>query len=76
MSPGTVINGLPVPLLPPPPFSPVFWELGKLIQLLGVEQCGCAVKSGYFWILPPLCPTQATQLSGKDVSLETRPSTE
>lgn len=65
VSPGAVAEG--------PPFSPSstprcsFQSLGngKLIQLLGAEQCGCAAKSSYFWILPPPCPTQAPQLSAE-----------
>lgn len=49
---------------------------GKLIQLLGAEQCSCAVKSGYFWIFLPPCPTQPHSSQWKDVSLETSPGTE
>lgn len=50
-------SSLPLHLL----LSPVLWELGKLIQLLGAEQCGSAVRASYFWILLPPCPTQATR---------------
>lgn len=54
------------PSCPPAPTPTAFSSpcgIGKLIQLLGAEQCTCSVKSGYFWILLPPRPTQAIQIS-------------
>lgn len=58
---GCDLNGLPAPH----GSLQSFWKLAKPTQLLGTEQRGCAVRSGYFRILLPPHPTKATPLSVK-----------